>query len=38
MTVPNIHSPIEKPSVPTDGLAHYARNPWRGNVSAIMAA
>lgn len=38
MTVPNIHSPIEKLAVPTDGLVHYSRNPRRGNVSAIMEA
>lgn len=36
MTVPNIHSPIEKLAVPTDGLVHYSRNPRRGNVSAIV--
>lgn len=36
MTVPNIHSPIEKLAVPTDGLVHYGRNPRRGNVPAIM--
>lgn len=36
MTVPNIHSPIEKLAVPTDGLVHYGRNPRRGNVPAIV--